>query len=163
MALAQPWGVVPDISIQAIPEDERLWVPEPGKQSVWFRPLMLDTVRGGWTILLRMRRQGVYSRHRHPGQVHAYVIKGAWRYLEHDWIATAGTYVFEPPGETHTLVVDTADEMITFFHNVSGVVVYVDDQGCAIGHEDVFTRIEMCRRHFRDVGLGEDYVKSFLR
>jgi hypothetical protein len=95
--------------------------------------------------------------------VHAYVIKGAWRYLEHDWVATAGTYVFEPPGETHTLVVDSADEMITFFHNVSGVVVYVDEQGRATGHEDVFTRIEMCRRHFRDVGLGEDYVKPFLR
>ena len=129
MAIDRPWGVIPDIAIAAVPQDERLWVPEPGKESVWFRPLMLDTVKGGWTILFRMRRQGVYSRHRHPGQVHAYVIKGAWRYLEHDWVATAGTYVFEPPGETHTLVVDTADEMITFFHNVSGVVVYVDATG----------------------------------
>ena len=77
MAISQPLGVIPDIAIQAIPDDERLWVPEPGKDSVWFRPLMLDTVRGGWTILLRMRRKGVYSRHRHPGQVHAYTIKGA--------------------------------------------------------------------------------------
>ena len=28
-----------------------------------------------------------------------------WHYLEHDWIATAGDYAFEPPGETHTLIV----------------------------------------------------------
>ena len=44
MAIDRPWGVVPDIAIPAIPQDERLWVPEPGKESVWFRPLMLDTV-----------------------------------------------------------------------------------------------------------------------
>ena len=35
-----------------------------------------------------------------------YVIKGAWRYLEHDWVAREGGYVYEAPGETHTLVVD---------------------------------------------------------
>ncbi|MBE0701599.1 MAG: 2,4'-dihydroxyacetophenone dioxygenase family protein [Afipia sp.] len=163
MTVIQPWGIVPDIAVRAIPEDDRLWVPETGKENVWFRPLMLDTVSGSWAILLRMMRAGIYSRHRHPGQVHAYVIKGAWRYLEHDWTATPGTYVFEPPGETHTLVVDSADEMITFFHNVSGVVVYVDDEGCATGHEDVFTRIEMCRRHFRSTGLGEDLVMQFMR
>lgn len=49
MAIDRPWGVVPDIAIPAVPDDERLWVPEPGKENVWFRPLMLDTVRGGWT------------------------------------------------------------------------------------------------------------------
>jgi 2,4'-dihydroxyacetophenone dioxygenase len=163
MAVIEPWGIISDISVPAVPHDDRLWVPEPGKDRVWFRPLMLDTVRGGWTILLRMKRAGVYSRHRHPGQVHALVLEGSWRYLEHDWVASAGTYVFEPPGETHTLVVDGDEGMTTFFHNVSGVVVYVDDDGRATGHEDVFTRIEMCRRHFDAVGLGADFVRQFMR
>ena len=45
------------------------------------------------------------SRHRHPQAVHGFVLKGRWRYLEHDWEATEGSYVFEPPGETHTLYV----------------------------------------------------------
>ena len=160
---SQPWGMVPDMAVPAVPDDERLWVPITGTENVWFRPLMLDTVGGGWANLLRMRRAGVYSRHRHPGPIHAYVIKGAWRYLEHDWTATAGTYVFEPPGETHTLMVDSADEMITFFHNVSGVVVYVDEHGRATGHEDVFSRIEMCRQHFGSIGLGEEFVRQFMR
>ena len=159
--IVQMPGIQPEIAIPAIPDDERVWVPQaPG---VWFRPLLLNTVTGSWCNLLRVRKSGVLSRHIHPSWVTGYVIRGAWRYLEHDWIATEGTYVFEQPGETHTLVVDSADEMITFFHNASGVVVYVDEQGRATGHEDVFTRIEMCRRHFREVGLGEDYVTQFLR
>ena len=61
---------------------------------------------------------GVLSRHIHPSWVTGYVIKGAWRYLEHDWVATEGSFVYEPPGEIHTLVVDNVagqTEMITHF------------------------------------------------
>jgi 2,4'-dihydroxyacetophenone dioxygenase len=101
----------------AVPDDERIWVPQ--APNVWFRPLFLNTLQGQWCNLLRVRKAGVLSRHRHPAPVHGYVIKGSWRYLEHDWVAKAGDYVFEPPGETHTLTVDSADEMITFF-NISG-------------------------------------------
>lgn len=31
---------------------------------------------------------------------------GARRYLEHDWVAGVGSFVCEPPGEIHALVVD---------------------------------------------------------
>ena len=68
-----------EIITLAAPEDERVWVPQ--KDNVWFRPLMLDTRGGGFTDLLRVRRAGMLSRHRHPAPVHGYVIKGKWRYL----------------------------------------------------------------------------------
>jgi len=72
-------------------------------------------------------------------------------------------YVFEPPGEVHTLVVDAdVEEMITLFH-VCGALIYYDEAGQPAGHDDVHTKIEMCRRHFIEVGLGEDYVKQFIR
>ena len=32
-----------------------------------------------------------------------------------------------------------------------------------IGFEDVFTKIEMCRRHYEAVGLGADFVEQFIR
>jgi len=35
----------------------------------------------------------------------AITMRGHWRYLEHDWIAKPGTYIFEPAGEAHTLVI----------------------------------------------------------
>jgi len=95
--------------------------------------------------------------------VHAYVIRGRWHYLEHDWVAEQGSYIFEPPGETHTLVVpDDCTDMITLF-TVNGALIYVDPQGNATGYDDVFARIERYRAHFESVGLGADYVKRFMR
>ena len=145
----------------AIPEDERIWVPQ--AENVWFRPLCLNASQGYWMNLLRVRRAGVLSRHRHPNPVHGFVLKGRWHYLEHDWVAVEGGYVYEPPGETHTLVVpDDVPEMITLFQ-VNGVMLYVDPWGKTIGFEDVFTKIAMCRAHYDDVGLGSDYVDRFIR
>jgi quercetin dioxygenase-like cupin family protein len=156
-----PVDAAREIVAVAIPDDERVWVPQ--ADHVWFRPLMLNTVNGGWANLLRVRRSGVLSRHRHPAPVHGYVLRGTWRYLEHDWVAQAGSYVYEPPGEVHTLVVDAVvEEMITLF-NVAGALIYVDEQGRPTGYEDVHTKIAMCRAHYRQSGLGEDYVEQFIR
>ena len=95
--------------------------------------------------------------------MHGYVIKGRWHYLEHDWVAETGSYVFEPPGEIHTLTVpEDCEEMITFF-NISGCMIYLDADNKQIGLEDVFTKIDMCRNHYVDVGLGADYVDQFIR
>ena len=152
-----PELIVPD----AMPTDERLWAPV--EENVWFRPLCLSASRGYWVNLLRVRRAGVLSRHRHPQPVHGYVLKGQWRYLEHDWVATEGAYVYEAPGETHTLVVDPhVEEMITLFQG-NGAMIYVDPDGKCVGYDDVFTRIEKCRAHYEAVGLGRDYVNRYIR
>ena len=152
-----PELVVPD----AIPTDERIWVPV--EENVWFRPLLLAASRGYWMNLLRVRKSGVLSRHRHPQPVHAFVLRGEWRYLEHDWVAREGSYAYEAPGETHTLVVDPhVEEMITLFQ-VNGAMIYVDPDGRVQGYEDVFTKIEMCRRHFEEAGLGAAEVEKFIR
>jgi hypothetical protein len=91
------------------------------------------------------------------------VLKGRWRYLEHDWVAEEGGYVYEAPGETHTLVVDPdVEEMITLFQ-VNGAMIYCDPDGNSTGFDDVFTRIAKCRAHYTAVGLGEDYVEQFIR
>jgi len=154
-------GIQPEIAIAAIPDDERVWVPQ--ADLVWFRPLLLNTVTGSWCNLLRVRKSGVLSRHIHPAMVVGYVIRGAWRYLEHDWVARAGAFVYEPPGEIHTLVVEPGhDEMITFF-NIQGAMVYVDADGGHTGYEDVHTKIAMCRKHYEAVGLGGGYVDQFIR
>jgi quercetin dioxygenase-like cupin family protein len=152
---------VGDLAVRALPDDDRLWVPQ--AENVWFRPLLLNRVNGEWVNLLKVRRAGVLSRHRHPAPVHGYVLKGEWRYLEHDWIAREGMYVFEPPGEVHTLVVDAGvEEMITLFP-VSGALIYLDEAGKPVGFDDVHVKIEMCRRHFAEVGLGAEFVEQFVR
>ncbi len=153
--------IQPEIAVAAIPDDERVWVPQaPG---VCFRPLLLNTVSGGWCNLLRVRKSGVLSRHRHPMMVVGYVIKGKWFYREHDWVATEGSFVYEPPGEVHTLEVPAdCAEMITFF-NFQGAMIYLNDANEQTGYEDVWTKIEMCRAHYAGNGLGAAYVDQFVR
>lgn len=149
--------VVPD----AVPKDERVWVPQ--AENVSFRPLCLNRSQGYWMNILRVRKAGVLSRHRHPQAVHGFVLKGRWHYLEHDWVAEEGGYVYEPPGETHTLVVpDDVPEMMTYFQ-VNGIMSYVDPWGKPMGYEDVFTKIQLCRDHYEEIGLGASYVDQFIR
>jgi 2,4'-dihydroxyacetophenone dioxygenase len=159
---SQPAEMAPDLLVAPVlPADDRIWVPQ--APNVWFRPLCLSASQGYWVNLLRVTRAGVLSRHRHTNAVHGYVLKGRWHYLEHDWVAEEGGYVYEPPGETHTLVVpEDVDEMITLFQ-VNGIMLYVDPDGNALGYEDVFTKIAMCRTHYEKSGLGADYVDRVIR
>lgn len=158
----QPPEMIADLVVApALPADDRIWVSQ--APSVWFRPLCLSVSQGFWVNLLKVTRAGVLSRHRHTNPVHGYVLKGRWHYLEHNWVAEEGGYVYEPPGETHTLVVpDDVPEMITLFQ-VNGIMLYVDPDGNAQGYEDVFSKIAMCRAHYTAVGLGPDYVDQFIR
>ncbi|QKX57783.1 uncharacterized protein TRUGW13939_04903 [Talaromyces rugulosus] len=141
--------------------DEKQWVPQ--QENVWFRPLIMSISQGYWVNLLRVRKAGILSRHRHSGPVHASTLRGRWHYLEHSWWAVAGSYSYEPPGDIHTLEVpEGCDEMITLFH-VTGSYTYVEPDGTAIGVEDVFSQIQSASDHYETVGLGADYVKQFLR
>lgn len=142
-------------------DDDALWVPM--SESVSFKPLLLSTSGGYYINLLRVRRSGVLSRHRHSGGVHALVLKGRWYYLEHDWVAEEGAFAYEPPGETHTLYVpEDVSEMVTWFQ-VQGGYTYVDPQGQAQGYEDVFTKLEAARRHYRAIGLPDSYLERLIR
>ena len=58
--------------------------------------------------------------------------------------------MFEPPGETHTLVVDEdCEEMVTLFH-VTGSLLYVseDNDDEVIGFDDVFTKVSLFLKTF---------------
>lgn len=161
-AIPMPADAVPEIvELNIAEDDDRMWVPQ--TDDVWLRPLCFSVSGGYWVNLLKVKRSGILSRHRHPGPVHAHVLAGRWKYLEHEWTAETGSYAFEPPGETHTLwVPPDVKEMITLFH-VTGSLIYVNEQGEQTGYEDVFTKIEACRRHFDKVGLGADFVRRFIR
>lgn len=137
-----------------------LWVPL--SDHISFRPLQFNVSAGQYTHIMRVTSSGVIARHRHSGPVHAWVLKGSWHYLEHDWMATEGSYIFEPPGETHTLTVPfDCTEMVTLFQ-VTGSLIYVDPQGTPTGFDDVFTRLENARAHYVSIGLGDSYVEQFV-
>ena len=159
---SQPPDMRPDLVVPDVwPRDERLWVPL--AEGVWSRPLHFNVSAGQYTHVMRVTRAGIIARHRHTGPVFAQILKGRWHYLEHDWVAEEGGFAFEPPGETHTLVVpEGCDEMVTLFQ-VNGALVYVDQQGVAMGYDDVFTRLQNTREHYESVGVDAGYLDSLIR
>jgi 2,4'-dihydroxyacetophenone dioxygenase len=125
--------------------------------------LLLNVSAGYYVNLLKVRKSGVLSRHRHSGPVHAFTLRGEWHYLEHDWVARPGDYAFEPPGETHTLIVpEGVEEMVTLFH-VTGGYTYVDPEGNALGYEDVFTKLDKVIEHYEACGFERSGVEALLR
>src|SRR4051812_31175695 len=62
-------------------------------------------VRNTYTNVVRWPGGLVLPKHLHMSGVHSYTFKGSWHYLEHDWIASPGSYVYEPTGTVHTLEV----------------------------------------------------------
>src|SRR5262249_55700507 len=104
--------------------------------------------------------------HYHVSTVHGLTLKGSWRYLEHDWVATPGSYIFEPAGEAHTLVVpeDAPEPMITFFV-LSGGLIYLDsiESGQVVAYDDGFTLLELARQHYKSCGLDLALIDAMVR
>jgi len=136
---------------RAVDSEALPWVPQ--GERVWFKPLRFDLTNGRWVNLLKITGGGKVNRHRHSGgQVLGYVLKGGWRYLERDWVARPGTFVYEPPGDIHTLVVDEGEEMQTLFL-LEGVIQYLDEEDRVIYQDDVFTKLERYHSYCRASGL----------
>ena len=140
------------LSDRAIDSDHIPWVPQ--GERVWFKPLRFDLATGRWVNVLKIVGGGRVNRHRHSGgQVLGFCLQGSWRYLEREWVARPGTFVYEPPGDIHTLVVDeSAGEMQTLFL-LEGVVQYLDDEDNVIYQDDVFTKLERYVKFCRDSGI----------
>jgi quercetin dioxygenase-like cupin family protein len=126
------------------------WIEQgPG---VFFKPLRLSPIAGTWANLLRVEQAGRVSRHRHLGAVQAWVLRGSWRYLEHDWIARPGDYVFEGAGEVHTLVVEPGETMETLFV-IDGPYEYLDDDGAVTRVESAASKLALYEDHCAKHGL----------
>jgi 2,4'-dihydroxyacetophenone dioxygenase len=106
---------------------------------------------------------GLVNRHYHPHEVMAYTISGKWGYLEHDWVATAGDFVYETPGEGHTLVAYEHKDPMRVFFTVTGPLLWLDEDGNSTGHFDVHDYIAMCKAHYDKVGLGADMITALYR
>jgi hypothetical protein len=60
------------------------------------------------------------------------------------------TFIFEPAGEAHTLVItDDSPEQAIIFFVVDGALAYLDKPA----FEDGFSALELSRKFFRETGL----------
>ena len=131
------------------------WVPQ-GSGNVWFKPLRISVAQNRWVNLLKVTRGGVVNRHRHLAEVEGWVIQGQWHYVEHDWSAGPGDFVYEPPGDVHTLVADVADEeqpMLTLF-SIHGSIEYVDENDEPVHVETAETKLRRYLEHCAAAGIA---------
>lgn len=130
------------------------WVPQ-GSGNVWFKPLRISLEKNRWVNILKVTKGGVVNRHRHLAEVEGWVIQGRWHYIEHDWSAGPGDFVYEPPGDVHTLVADVADEetpMLTLF-SIHGEIEYVDDNDQLRYVETAQTKLKRYLEYCEDEGI----------
>ncbi len=152
----------PEVFHQLAPiDDERYYVPL--SPTVGSRPLWISPRDNRWADILWARSAGLVNRHYHPHEVFAYTISGKWGYLEQEWTATAGSFVFETPGEGHTLVAYDSDEPMRCFFVVKGPLIWLDENGECCGHFDVHDYLALCRKHYAETGLGADVIDTLIR
>jgi 2,4'-dihydroxyacetophenone dioxygenase len=122
----------------------------PYSEDVLIKLLRVDPVSGQLCVILSAPGGTQLGTHRHYGSVVVYTLKGAWRYLEHDWVARAGDFVYETAGSSHTFVVEEGESTEAFIV-VEGALEFVDEDGSTIAIEDwrsMYTRyLEYCEEH----------------
>jgi 2,4'-dihydroxyacetophenone dioxygenase len=155
-------GSLPEVHLaNAATDDERFYVPL--TETVSTRPLWISIQQNRWCDILVAERAGLVNRHYHPHQVFAYTISGKWGYLEYDWVAGPGDFVYETPGGSHTLVAYESDEPMRVHFNVTGPLLWLDENGESAGLFDVFDYIAAAKEHYDKVGIGADYIDRLMR
>ncbi|MDH3334420.1 MAG: 2,4'-dihydroxyacetophenone dioxygenase family protein [Gammaproteobacteria bacterium] len=145
-------------------DNDQLWVPY--ADGVWIQPCCFNVTSGGFSLLLKGLPGAQLGVHYHVGTVRGYTLKGHWRYLEHDWVAKPGTFIYEPAGEAHTLVVtDDSPEPALIMFMVEGGLIYLDNpvDGAFAAYEDGFSALELCRSYYRDAGLDVKQLDALIR
>ena len=109
-------------------DDELPWA-EIGDGSL-LKVLHIKAREGLWVIRNRFAPGYRVQTHKHTGPVFAYTETGAWRYLESDFVNTAGSYLYEPAGSVHTLVVpEDNTEPTDVFFAIHGANLNLDTDG----------------------------------
>jgi 2,4'-dihydroxyacetophenone dioxygenase len=152
----------PEVYIRNAPTDDaRLYVPF--TDTVASRPLWISPSTNRWCDILYAKAAGLVNRHYHPHEVFALTLSGKWGYLEHDWTATAGDFVYETPGEAHTLVAYEHEDPMKVFFVVTGPLIWLDEEGRSTGHFDVHDYITLCDAHYESIGMPGGYVRTLFR
>lgn len=100
---------------------------EPG---VEMQVLQVDIPSGLWVIRMRLQPGATLPTHRHGGEVFAFTLKGAWKYLEYPEVNTAGSYLYEPAGSIHTLHAPASNTEVTdVWFAIRGPNLNLDENG----------------------------------
>jgi quercetin dioxygenase-like cupin family protein len=133
------------ISLDDIP-----WVPY--DEGIFVKPLRLNRRTGMWANITKVEGGMRINRHYHVNGVTGFVLQGSWYYAEKDWVAREGSFVWEPPGDIHTLI--SGDEGTTTLFMLEGALLYVDDDDNVVGFDDVLAHMHTYHEFCRSEGIA---------
>jgi hypothetical protein len=97
--------------------------------------------------------------HRHRGHVFALTVSGAWKYLEHEEVNRAGSYLFEQDGSCHTFkCLDDNEGETDFWVIVQGALEYLDEGGDVVAVLDAATARQRYVQACLEQGFGRPDV-----
>lgn len=112
------------------------WAGDPG---IKLKLLMADIEGGRYAVRMLFELGLEVAPHKHSGEIHAFTFAGEWAYLEYPDSPPnrAGSYLFEPPGSTHTLkVADHAQGPTDVLFIMYGAMLHLDTNRAIIGVTD---------------------------
>jgi hypothetical protein len=131
-------------------ELESPWVPFGPNAAI--RHLHFDTRHNIFGNILWMKSAGVIGTHKHRGTVVMICLEGSARYLEYDWVAGPGGFIYETPGLVHTLVSDHPNG-VKLFGWLQGPLEFYDDKGNFVETVDVWWFINHYESYCREHGI----------
>ena len=144
------------IDVESLP-----WMPfAPYSDDFLIKLIKVDPVRGEWITLLKVPPNSVLPKHHHSGTVMVYTLTGSWKYLEHDWIGTPGSFVFETAGSCHTPASVGDDEVITL-NIIQGDWNLMSPEGAVLAIENWRTMMERYLAFCKTKGITPLDVSSF--
>lgn len=108
--------------------------------------LHVDLNQGLWISTTRFQPGIRLPRHFHTGCVLGVTLRGCWYYDEYPHaVNRAGSYLFEPAGSVHTLVVPEQEEVTEVWFAIWGANVLMDEAGQATAVVDAARSLEVYR------------------
>lgn len=127
-----------------------------GMPEIQLKLLMADIEGGRYAVIMRFAAGLQIAPHKHTGEVHAYTFAGNWNYLEYpDSPANVpGSYLFEPPGTSHTLkIADDAGEWTEVLFILYGAMLHMDEAGNVVGVTDAASVLDEYAMRLRGQGV----------
>ena len=124
---AMPQDKLLSVNVERIPLLKDLL----GVPGIHIKPLRLDPERNEWVFMAVLAPGCTLPLHYHTGPAQVYTLSGRWCYREYpDQPQTAGSYLYEPAGSVHTLVVPEENtEPTDVFFAIWGANLNLDADG----------------------------------
>lgn len=133
-----------------VSDEDSPWVPFGDNAAI--KHLAFDVRNNTFSNILWIKSPGVIGTHKHRGTVVMLCLEGSVRYLEYDWVAGPGGFIYETPGQTHTLVTDHP-EGVKLFGWLNGAIEFYDEDANFLETCDVWWYINHYESYCREHGI----------